>query len=493
MAANSDKGVRQWNVSARRRNALGRGGERRTGIRTGPGRDEIGNGPMRDPLSISEIRRRFIDILPGLMDSSVSFLPTPEEPEAPFFARLRGVPTVEVCKTSEERGVCPYFICNDSLDGPLTTVDGRETLMFASNNYLGLTRHPKVMQAARDALERYGTSCTGSRLLNGTIAPHAEFEEEIADFLGYPRAILFSTGFMANQGALSSLCRRGDQVFSDRDNHASIVDGLTGFGVRYVRYAHNNMEDLERKLTSFEAGPPRLIVTDSVFSMSGEVVNLPELMRLARKHRALVYLDEAHSIGTLGNTGRGAAEHFGLREKPDLVMGTLSKSLASVGGFVVGPAVAIDFLQFFARSFVFSAAPAPAVVAAGLAALRVLRREPERVQQAQSNATYLVKGLRALGFTCSTGLVPIVSVEAADSIEGCVMHQALVQAGVLTNMVLYPAVPKGEAMLRISVMATHTREHLDRALEVFETVGRKVGMIQQSKTGARPERVVSRE
>lgn len=437
---------------------------------------------MRDPLSISDIRQRFIDVLPGLMESSVSWGPKGQESEAPFFSRLRGVPTVEVCKETESRGVSPYFISNDALDGPVATIRGRETLMFGSNNYLGLTRHPKVMQAARDALERYGTSCTGSRLLNGTIAPHAEFEEEIADFLGYPRAILFSTGFMANQGALASLCRRGDQVFSDRDNHASIVDGLTGFGVRYVRYAHNNMADLEKKLTNFEAGPPRLIVTDSVFSMSGEVVHLPELMQIARKHNALVYLDEAHSIGTLGATGRGAAEHFGITDKPDFVMGTLSKSLASLGGFIAGPEVAINYLQFFSRSFVFSAAPAPAVIAAGLAALRVLRREPERVQRARDNASYMVQGLRALGFTCSSGLVPIISVEAANALEGCVMHQALIQAGVLTNMVLYPAVPKGEAMLRISVMATHTREHLDRALSVFETVGRKVGMIGAAAT-----------
>jgi 8-amino-7-oxononanoate synthase len=433
-------------------------------------------------LTIEEIRERFRHSLPGLLDNSMPSAQPPVDGEPPFFSRLRGIPTVEVELASAKAGVSPYFIPNDALDGPIARIHGRETLMLASNNYLGLTRHPEVMQAARDALEKYGTSCTGSRLLNGTIGPHIEFEEEIADFLGYPKAILFTTGFMANQGALSSLCRRGDQVFSDRHNHASIIDGLTGFGVRYVRYGHNDMADLDAKMSSFDAGHPRLVVSDSVFSMSGAVVNVPELMRVARRHGALVYLDEAHSIGTLGATGRGAAEHFELQDKPDLIMGTLSKSLASVGGFICGPTVAIDFLRFCARSFVFSAAGAPAVAAAGMAALRVLRREPERVAAARAKAQYLADGLQQLGFDCSPGVVPIISIRAADALEGCTMHCALLQAGVLTNMVLYPAVPKGEAMLRVSVMATQTQAQLDRALGIFESVGRQVGMIS-SQTG----------
>jgi 7-keto-8-aminopelargonate synthetase-like enzyme len=211
--------------------------------------------------------------------------------------------------------------------------------------------------------------------------------------------------------------------------------------------------------------------------MTGELVDLPQLMRIAREHRAQVYLDEANSIGTLGATGRGACEHFGLSEKPDLMMGSLSKALGSVGGFIVGPAVAIDFLRFCARSFVFSAAGAPAVAVAGLAALRILRREPERVQLARDNATYLAEGLRQLGYTCNPGVVPIIAIRAADELEGCAMHFALIQAGLLTNMVLYPAIPKGEAILRVSVMATHTRAHLDRALAIFESVGKTVGMI----------------
>jgi 7-keto-8-aminopelargonate synthetase-like enzyme len=333
------------------------------------------------------------------------------------------------------------------------------------------------MQAARDALDRYGTSCTGSRLLNGTIAPHVQFEEEIAEFLGYPKAILFTTGFMANQGAISSLCRRGDQVFSDRDNHASIVDGLTGSGVQYYMFGHNDWADLDSKFSQLESGPPRLVIADSVYSMSGEIVKLPELMRVARRHGALVYLDEAHGIGTLGATGRGAAEHFRLDDKPDLVMGTLSKSLASIGGFVAGPAVVIDYLRLCSRAFVFSAASAPAMAAAGLAALRILRREPERVEAARANGRYLAEGLRQLGFTCGSGAVPIISVPCADPVLGCTLHRALLEAGVLTNMVLFPAVLPGEAMLRVSVMATHTRDHLNRGLSVFEAIGRQVGVI----------------
>jgi 8-amino-7-oxononanoate synthase len=426
-------------------------------------------------LTHDDLRRRF--------GQAFSAPPRAASPEAGngheprFYSRLRGNPTVEAFRAGEELGVSPFFIANESLDGPVASIDGRETLMFGSNNYLGLTRHPEVLQAARAALDRYGTSCTGSRLLNGTIAPHVQFEEEIAEFLGYPMAVLFTTGFMANQGAISSLCRRGDQVFSDRDNHASIVDGLTGSGVQYYLYGHNDWADLDSKFSKLESGPPRLVIADSVFSMSGEIVKLPELMRVARRHGALVYLDEAHGIGTLGATGRGAAEHFGLDDKPDLVMGTLSKSLASIGGFIAGPAVAIDYLRLCSRSFVFSAASAPAMAAAGLAALRILRREPERVEAARTNGRYLAEGLRQLGFAAGSGAVPIISVRCPDAVSGCTLHRALLQAGVLTNMVLFPAVPPGEALLRVSVMATHTREHLDRGLSIFESIGRQLGIV----------------
>src|SRR5262245_39616901 len=428
-------------------------------------------------LTLDGLRQRFGQVFSPTSQAAPLGPASGNGNEPAFYSRLRGIPNVEAYRAAEALQVSPFFIANESLDGPVASIEGRETLMFGSNNYLGLTRHPEVLSAARDALDRYGSSCTGSRLLNGTIAPHVQFEEEIADFLGYPKALLFTTGFMANQGALSSLCRRGDHVFSDRDNHASIVDGLTGSGVHYFTFAHNDYADLNSQFSRLEVGPPRLVIADSVFSMSGEVVELPELMRVARRHRALVFLDEAHGIGTLGATGRGAAEHFGLRDKPDLVMGTLSKSLASIGGFIAGPAVVIDYLRLAARAFVFSAAGAPAVAAAGLAALRVLRREPERVEAARANARYLAKGLQQLGFDCGSGSVPIIAVRAADAVQGCALHRALLQAGVLTNMVLYPAVPPGQAMLRVSVMATHTREHLDRGLAVFETIGRQMNMI----------------
>jgi 8-amino-7-oxononanoate synthase len=428
-------------------------------------------------LSPDELRRRYGQVFSGRPQAPPAASATGNGHEPRFYSRLRGTPSVEAYRAAQALEVSPFFIANESLDGPVARIEGRETLMFGSNNYLGLTRHPEVIQAARDALDRYGTSCTGSRLLNGTISPHVQFEEEIADFLGYPKALMFTTGFMANHGAISSLCRRGDQVFSDRDNHASIVDGLTGSGVQYYIFGHNDYAELETKLSQLEAGPPRLVIADSVFSMSGEVVKLPELLRVARRHGALVYLDEAHGIGTLGATGRGAAEHFGVADKPDLVMGTLSKSLASIGGFIAGPAVAIDYLRLCSRPFVFSAASAPAMAAAGLAALRVLRREPERAEAARANGRYLAEGLRQLGYSCGSGAVPITAVRCADAVQGCVLHRALLQAGVLTNMVLFPAVPPGEAMLRVSVMATHTREHLDRGLAVFSTVGRQLGII----------------
>ncbi len=230
-------------------------------------------------LAIDEIRERLLEVLPGLLQDTVPSTTAADESEPLFFSRLRGVPNVEIGRDVAAAGLSPYFIPNDSLDGPTARIHGRETLMFGSNNYLGLTRHPDVMQAARDALEKYGTSCTGSRLLNGTIAPHIQFEEEIADFLGYPSAILFTTGFMANQGTLAALCRRGDQVFSDHDNHASIIDGLAGSGIHFIRYRHNDMADLDDKLSNLESRRSRLIVSDSVFSMSGAIVDLPELMR----------------------------------------------------------------------------------------------------------------------------------------------------------------------------------------------------------------------
>jgi len=428
-------------------------------------------------LSIEEIRKRLEQILPALAEDRLPVALPPGADESPFVARLRGIPNIEVCRNSEKLDICPFFIEAESLEGPTAVVRGRSVIMLGSNNYLGLTRHPEVMQAARDALEKYGTSCTGSRFLNGTIPLHTTFEEEIADFLGYPKAILYTTGFMANQGALSALVRRGDAVYSDRDNHASIVEGLLGHGLQLNRYCHSDIDDLASQLSRADSNRTKLVISDSVFSMTGDVIDLPKLMTVARRHGAYVYLDEAHGIGALGAGGRGAVEHFGLRDKPDIVMGTLSKSLASVGGFICGPAEVIDFLRFCSRPFVFSASGAPAVTAAGLAALRVLKREPERVAKTRENAKYLADGLRNLGYTCSSGATPIVSIRASDVLVGCLLHLSLVEYGVLTNMVMYPAVPKGEGLLRASVMATHTREHLDQALEIFGKVGRKIGVI----------------
>jgi 8-amino-7-oxononanoate synthase len=387
-------------------------------------------------LPIDEIRRRFERILPDLghqvLPSALSE-PDPDAADArhPLLRRLRGVPNQEVCRRSEDLGICPYFIPAEGLDGPTVTIEGRETIMLAGNNYLGLTRHPEVMQAARDALDRFGTSCTGSRFFNGTIPLHTAFEEEIADFLGYPKALLYSTGFMANQGSLSTLLRPGDQVFSDRDNHASLTDGMAASGATLIRYRHNDVADLDRRMATAAASAD------------------PKAARL--------------------------------------VMGTLSKSLASVGGFLAGPAEVIEYLRFVARSFVFTASPAPMVVAAGLAALRVLRKEPQRVAAARDNARRLADGLRAMGYRCSSGGTPVLAVHAADPVQGCTLHIALVQAGVLTNMALYPAVPRGQALLRTSVMATHTRAHLDRALEIFERVGREVGLIGPHAPGRHPE------
>lgn len=377
----------------------------------------------------------------------------------------------------KEAGLYPYFRTIASAQDPVVTMNGREVVMLGSNNYLGLTNHPEVKAAAQAAIAKYGTGCAGSRFLNGTLDIHVELEEKLAAFMRKPAAVTFSTGFQVNLGVISCLVERGDVVYLDKMDHACIIDGARlGFGT-VIKFDHNDMDDLERRLRLGDSRKGTLIVVDGVFSMEGDIVNLPRLVELAGQYGCRLMVDDAHGIGVLGEHGRGTAEHFGLEDKVDLVMGTFSKSLASVGGFVAGEERVINWIKHRARSLIFSAAPPPASVASVIKAIEIIEREPERRQRLWDNTRFMAAGLKELGFDTGDSNTPVIPVVVRDDQLAFVMAKRLQEEGVFVNPVIAPAVPPGEAILRTSYMATHRREHLERALAAFAKVGREVGLI----------------
>lgn len=390
-----------------------------------------------------------------------------------FFAKCQ---RFKAALNLKEAGCYPYFHPIESAQEPEVVVHGRRMIMIGSNNYLGLTTHPKVKEAARLALERYGTGCGGSRLLNGTQDLHEELEVKLARFKGREAAIVFSTGFQANLGILSSLGGKGDVLIVDRWDHASIVDGCRlSFG-ETLRFRHNDMADLKRALArSGKRG--KLIVVDGVFSMEGDIANLPEVVRLGREYGARVMVDDAHATGILGKNGRGTAEHFGLEEEVDLVMGTCSKALAAIGGFVAGKAEVIEYIRHHARSLIFSASLPPACVAAISAALDVIESEPERREQLWKNAQRVRRELTSLGFDTGLTTTPIIPVIIGEDRVVFQFWKLLFDEGMFANAAVSPAVPKGRALIRTSYMATHTAAHLDRVLEAFYKVGKRLGVI----------------
>ncbi len=404
-----------------------------------------------------------------------------------LFAKTRGHERAEQLRTAREQDLLPYFRQLEGAAGPLVTMEGAERVMLGSNNYLGLTGDQRVKDAARDALETYGTALTGSRLLNGTIPLHLELEREIAEWTGTEEAIVFTTGYQANVGALSTLLGPEDTVICDSGDHASILDGVAMSRARVRPFRHGRLDKLESMLErSASDGGGVLVVVDGVFSMEGDICDLPPVVELCERHGARLMVDEAHGAGVLGARGAGACELFGVEDRVDLRMGTFSKSLASCGGFIAGPAEVIDFMRIQARSFLFTAAAVPAAVGAALAAVRIVRSAegPALLERLLDNARYLNRGLAALGFEVveptaladgSDAVTPIVPVRVGDDWRAVLMWKALYDAGVYTNVAIYPAVPPGGALLRTSVMATHEREHLDRALEVFERVGKNLG------------------
>jgi len=373
----------------------------------------------------------------------------------------------------------PYFRSISENLSPEVLIEGRRVVMAGSNDYLGLSHDPRVKEAASQALQRFGTSCTGSRLLNGTIDLHLELERRLSSFLRRDAALVFSTGFQTNMGTLAALAGKDDAIFSDRENHASIMDGCRLSFAKIFKFKHQDMGDLVRMLE--EAGPDRgkLIVVDGVFSLRGDIVDLPRIVEIASLYGAAIMIDDAHSIGVLGPHGRGTGEHFGLEGKVDLVMGTFSKSLASLGGFIAGKEEVIRYVKHFARPFLFSAAIPPSAAASALAALDVIEREPERRDRLWEHARKMKSGLESLGFDTCGSQTPIVSVRVGSDGDTLMFWKMLFDGGVFTNPIIPPAVPEGQSLIRTSYMASHTDAHLDRILEIFQRAGRQAGIVNR--------------
>lgn len=373
-------------------------------------------------------------------------------------------------------GLYPYFIPLTDSEGTEVTVGEHRLIMIGSNNYLGLTMHPKVRGAALDATRRYGTSCTGSRFLNGTLELHLELEHRLADFIGTEAALVFSTGYQTNVGTISSIVGRGDFVITDKDDHASIVDGCRMSLGTMRRFNHSDMGHLDRVLDALSGDAGKLVVVDGIFSMGGDIAPLPEIAALCRKHHARLMVDDAHSVGVLGD-GRGTAVHLGMLDQVDLVMGTFSKSFASLGGFIAGDETIVDYIQHTARSLIFSASIPPTNAAAALAALEVMQEEPERIARVNDIGDMMRREFRLLGFDVGHSETPIIPIIIGDNTATFKAWRTLYDAGVYTNPVISPAVPPELSLLRTSYMATHTDEQLDRVLDAFERVGRYLGLI----------------
>jgi 8-amino-7-oxononanoate synthase len=387
------------------------------------------------------------------------------------------IASFQLVKQARELGLYPFYRPLDSNEGPEAVIDGKRVIMLGSNNYLGLTRHPKVIKAARDAVEVYGTSMTGSRLLNGTTKLHEALEEKIAEYLRREAALVFSTGYQANLGVISALVNRRATVVIDKGDHASIYDGCKLSDGEMIRFRHNDVAHLDQILERVTKTKAALVVIDGVYSMGGDIAPLDQIIPVVKRHSARIVIDDAHSIGVLGEGGRGTANHFGLDDEVDLVVGTFSKSLASIGGFVAGNADVLDWIKHFARPLLFSASMPPSSVAAAHAAIEVIMAEPELVQRVNTNARRLRDGLRSAGFEIGNAATPIVPIVIGDEVKMVSFWRELLANGVYTNAAIWPAVPKGEAILRTSCMATHTEDQIDRAVELMSDLAYRYGIL----------------
>jgi 8-amino-7-oxononanoate synthase len=401
---------------------------------------------------------------------------SPSSGNRPIFEKCRTYTAPDELRAA---GLFTFFRTIESGQDPVVMMGGREMVMLGSNNYLGLTSHPKIKEAAIAAVRKYGAGCAGSRLLNGTLDIHVQLEERLAGFMKKPACVTFSTGFLVNLGVLSSLAGKGDSIYLDRQDHACIFDGARlAVGADIKKFKHNDPADLRRLLAlGGDRSGGRMLVIDGVFSMEGDIAPLPEYASICDDYEMALMVDDAHGVGVLGKHGRGTAEHFGLEDRVDIIMGTFSKSLATVGGFVVGEPDVIKYIKHRARALMFTAAPPPASVAAVLAAIDIIEAEPERRERLWENTRFMLTALRAIGFDCGESSTPVIPIVVGPDEVAFKMAKMLENEGVFVNAVVSPATPPGRALIRTSYMATHTKEHLTRAVEAFHKVGRELGLV----------------
>jgi len=374
-------------------------------------------------------------------------------------------------------GIYPYFREIASDQDTVVKINGKDVLMFGSNSYLGLTNHPKIKEAAKRAIDKYGTGCAGSRFLNGTLDIHIELEKRLAGLVGKEAALCYSTGFQVNLGVVSVLTGRKDHVLLDELDHASIIEGSRLTFSRVLKFKHNDMKSLESKLRKCAPDSLKLIVVDGIFSMEGDIVRLPELVMLAEKYNATIMVDDAHSLGVLGKNGSGTASHFGLTDKVDLIMGTFSKSLASLGGFIASDKDTINFIKHNSRSLIFSASMTPASAASVLAAVEIMVNEPERIERLWDNSHYALKGFKEAGFDTGKSETPIIPLFIRDDIKALILTQKLLGEGIFVNPVVSPAVPKEDCLIRYSLMATHTKEQIETSIEKMTRISRELKIL----------------
>jgi 8-amino-7-oxononanoate synthase len=425
--------------------------------------DQPEPGSLPQPATAREINHRVVHLKGS---------PTPQAPH--LFDKVGTFKTVIQLR---ESGLYPYFRTICSAQDTEVVIEGKKVLMLGSNSYLGLTNHPRIKEAAKAAVEKYGTGCAGSRFLNGTLDIHLELEESLAKLVNKEAVLLYSTGFQVNLGVISALVGKGEYVFGDKSNHASIVEGCLLAQGNFLRFGHKDMAALENRIRKVEPEAGKLIVVDGVFSMEGDIIPLPELCRIAREHGAAVMVDDAHSIGVLGKNGAGTASHFGLTDQVHLIMGTFSKSLASLGGFIASDAKTVDFLKHHSRSLIFSASMSPANAAAVLAAVEIMVQEPEHIAQLWRNTRRMKQGLLDLGFNLGDTETPILPVYCRDFLLAFKMCKRLYEKGLFVNPVVSPAVASGQELIRISLMATHTDKQVDFALDMLGQVGKEFGLI----------------
>ncbi|MGV7221781.1 MAG: aminotransferase class I/II-fold pyridoxal phosphate-dependent enzyme [Nitrospinales bacterium] len=421
-------------------------------------------------------RKKIIALLKEQFDFESSHLKSPNQLGEGILGKCISYDAPDQAK---EMGMYPFFREIQSTKGAHVKFEDQECVTVSTNNYLGLAKDPKVIAAALNAIEKFGTGCTGSRFLNGTLSLHKKLELELASFLNREDAIVMSTGFQANQGTIACLLGRKDIAFSDRENHASIYEGCAVAQGKTVRYRHGDMDHLEYYLKKYSDVSGKLIITDSVFSMSGDVANLPEIVKLARDYKATVLVDEAHGLGVMGDHGRGVTNYFNLEKEIDIYVGTFSKSLGSIGGFVVADKKVTEYIRHKASAFIFTAALPPAAVAGVSKALEILSNDDSKLKQLQDNTSYIKKGFFDMGFQINNNQVPIVPIKIGDEALTLYFNQLLYEAGIFAGVAVSPVVPPFNAMIRTSFTSEHSREDLDHVLSTFKRLGVELGIIPQ--------------